>query len=185
MKKIKVLLSALAMVAAFGFVSCSNGSDGTSSPVKTPTQNPDPEQEVAKLCKVEYSAQWGGATTVIPEGAKAVKYVFASVPSDIQFIYQDNETDPAVTSYKAYWSAYSGAITETEVTIDLAEALEKLKTAESGNPNATRVPKVVLQNMKDGANSIVVSSITIIKADDTEVSAGVPEGDWAATVTAL
>lgn len=34
MKKIKVLLSALAMVAALAFVSCSGGSDGTSSPAE-------------------------------------------------------------------------------------------------------------------------------------------------------
>ncbi len=36
MKKIKVLLSALAMVAALAFVSCSGGSDGTSSPAEEP-----------------------------------------------------------------------------------------------------------------------------------------------------
>ena len=36
MKKIKVLLSALAMVAALAFVSCSGGSDGTSNPAAAP-----------------------------------------------------------------------------------------------------------------------------------------------------
>lgn len=36
MKKIKVLLSALAMVAAMAFVSCGGGADGTSEPAGTP-----------------------------------------------------------------------------------------------------------------------------------------------------
>ena len=178
MKKIKVLLSALAMVAAMAFVSCGGGAGDDPTGGKSGSG-------AVKLCKLDYSAKWGGATTVIPEDAKAVKYVFASVPSELQFIYQDNEANPAVTDYTAYWSAYSGAISTAEVTINLEEALEALKTADEGNPNATRVPKIVVQNMKDGTNSIVIDSITIIKADDTEVSAGVPTGDWACTVTAL
>ena len=176
MKKIKVLLSALAMVAAMAFVSCGGGAD--------PTTGGTSGSDAVKLCKVEYSGQWGGATTVIPEGAKAVKYVFASVPSEMQFIYQDSVANPN-DQYGNPYCAYSGAITTAEVTINLEEALNALKTQDSGNPNATGVAKVVLQNMKNGTNSIVINSITIIKADDTEESAGLPTKDWGSTVTAL
>ena len=176
MKKIKVLLSALAMVAAMAFVSCGGGAD--------PTTGGTSGADAVKLCKVEISQQYGNVSTAVPSDATAIKYVFDGVPADVQFIYQDSVVNPDDQWGNTY-CAYMPISTE-EVTVTLSEALEQLKTQQSGNPSSTGVAKIALQNTANGANSFVIKSITVIKADGTEVSAGLPATDgYSSTVTAL
>ena len=178
MKKLKVLLSALAMVAAMALVSCGGGAGDDPTGGKSGSG-------AVKLCKVEISQKYGSVATAVPSDAKAIKYVFVRKPENVQFIYQDSVVNTAITDYTAYYSAYM-PIESAEVTVNLAEALEQLKTQDNGNPDATGVAKICLQNTADGANSFEISSITIIKEDDSEVSAGLPATDgYSSTVTAL
>lgn len=74
MKKIKVLLSALAMVAALAFVSCGGGADGTSEPAVTPENTTRTWESISAApatdngdgtCSVIAKSQYSGGGMVV------------------------------------------------------------------------------------------------------------------------
>lgn len=180
MKKIKVLLSALAMVAAMALVSCGGkaGDDGTSSPAAT-------GETVAFTMTYNANAQWAAPEFAVADDWKSLEVVFADGTDfdKIQFAVISDSVKAEQSWGKEYWSLYPVA-TKTS-TIVINDWFEVNKDEESGKTlkenGATKVSKISIQNKTKEALTVKVVSAKVTKADGSVIDVK-PVKDWGSTV---
>lgn len=178
MKKIKVLLSALAMVVAMAFVSCGGAADGTSEPAAS-------GETVAFTMTYNASAQWAAPAFTVEDDWKSLEVVFADGTDfeKIQFAVISDKVEKEESWGTSYFSLYPAA-TKTS-TIDINNWLEVETNNESGKTlkdnGATKINKISIQNKTKDALTVKVVSAKVTKADGTVIDVK-PVGDWASSV---
>ncbi len=148
MKKIKVLLSALAMVAAMAFVSCGGGAgDGESG-------------SDAVIQTVTYSNNYGKLIWAAEDDWAEFTIDFAEVPTKVQYCCEGDKTNSTAGLYIDMY--YSGLIITTSKTVVIADALATIKTKDHGD---TKITKVILAADNDATATAKIKSVKVKKTD--------------------
>lgn|GEM_PF-3666184 len=151
MKKIKVLLSALAMVAAMAFVSCGGGAGDDPTGGKSGSD--------AVIQTVTYSNVYGKLIWAAEDDWAEFTIDFAEVPTKVQFCCEGDVTSSENQKYGEMY--YSGSITTTSKTVVIADALAVMK----GKNGDTKVTKVILAAENDATATAKIKSVKVKKTD--------------------
>lgn len=179
MKKIKVLLSALAMVAAMALVSCGGkaGDDGTSSPAAT-------GETVAFTMTYKANGQYAAPTFTVADDWKSIEVVFADGTDfdKIQFAVTSDSIKAKQDWGNEYYAMYPAATkTSTIVLNDYLEVNKDESDKTLKDYGATKITAISIQNKTKEALTVKVVSAKVTKADGSVVDVK-PVGDWGSTV---
>lgn len=179
MKKIKVLLSALAMVAAMAFVSCGGGAgdDGTSNPAAS-------GETIAFTMTYNAGAQWAAPTFSVADDWKSLEVVFADGTDfdKIQFAVISDKVEKEESWGTSYYSLYPAATKTSEIIIN---DWFEVETNDSGKTlkdyGATKITTISIQNKTKDALTVKVVSAKVTKADGSVIDVK-PVKDWGSAV---
>lgn len=178
MKKIKVLLSALAMVAAMAFVSCGGGAgDPTSAPAAA-------GETVAFTMTYKASAQWAAPVFTVADDWKSLEVVFADGTDfdKIQFAVTSDSVKAEQSWGKEYYAMYPAATkTSTIVINDYFEVNKDDSDKTLKDYGATKITQISIQNKTTGALTVKVVSAKVTKTDGTVIDV-IPVADWGSAI---
>lgn len=177
MKKIKVLLSALAMVAAMAFVSCGGAADGTSEPAAS-------GETVAFTMTYNANAQYAAPVFTVADDWKSLEVVFADGTEfdKIQFAVTSDSVKAEQSWGKEYYAMYPAATkTSTIVLNDYLEVNKDESDKTLKDYGATKITAISIQNKTKDALTVKVVSAKVTKADGTVIDVK-PVKDWGSAV---
>ena len=166
MKKSLLILGALAAMSMI-FMGCPNSS--TSDPTTGESYT-----------TVTATSGYAGPAWNVESDWETFTIEFAAVPSKMQFCNTSDVVESVEEWGNKYYSTYSGEITTTTASVDLAAQLAALQATES---SITKIVSVTLQDMGAGDGVAKGKKVYATKTDGTTTELSIPQASWGYTLS--